>query len=71
VEAALHTEPVRQQTDIPAEFVAEKTTGNTPLDRSIEKRINEMKFIAPFDRESQDLQRTYTIEFNLRPKSIG
>lgn len=41
-------------------------SGNSLMDRSIEKVLDTVRYFEPFPRSSSDQQRTFTIQFNLK-----
>lgn len=41
------------------------------LDRSVQRTLDRVKFVAPFPEGSHDKERTFTINFNLKGKQIG
>ena len=43
-------------------------SGNPALDRSVEKALRAVRFIAPFPEAAKDKQRTFIINFNLKAK---
>jgi len=45
-------------------------SGNSALDRSVRRALDEVKFIAPFPEGAREEERTYTIEFNLKTKRL-
>ena len=45
-------------------------SGNTPLDRSVERALRSVRFIAPFPEGAKDKQRTFIINFNLKAKRL-
>lgn len=45
-------------------------SGNTALDRSVERTLRNVKFIAPFPEGAKDKQRTFIINFNLKAKRL-
>lgn len=45
-------------------------SGNTPLDRSVERALRNVRFIAPFPEGAKDKQRTFIINFNLKAKRL-
>jgi TonB family protein len=49
----------------------EKNSGNRSLDRSVQRALDSVKFVAPFPPESKDQKRTFTINFNLKSKLLG
>jgi TonB family protein len=46
-------------------------SGNSIMDRSIERTLENVTFIAPFPEGAKDQERTFTIEFNLKAKRLG
>jgi TonB family protein len=49
-----------------------KRSGNAAMDRSIQTTLDNVTYIAPFPKGSEDRERTYTLTFNLQAKrSIG
>jgi TonB family protein len=43
-------------------------SGNPALDRSVQRAIDKVRFIAPFPTSAKEAERTFTIEFNLKTK---
>ncbi len=43
-------------------------SGNSRVDRSVERVLKDVKFIAPFPEGVKESQRTFTIEFNVKIK---
>lgn len=49
-----------------------KPSGNASMDKSIENTLENVTFIEPFPEGSKDLERTFSIKFNLAAKrSLG
>ena len=46
----------------------EKYSGNPSLDRSVQRALDSVKFVAPFPEGAKDQKRTFTINFNLKSK---
>ena len=47
-------------------------SGNASMDRSIEATLQNVTYVGPFPSESKDLERKFTIKFNLAAKrAIG
>ncbi len=47
-----------------------KRSGLAPLDRSVERVLKQINFVAPFPEGAKDDQRTFIIDFNLRAKRL-
>jgi TonB family protein len=47
-----------------------RPSGDTSVDRSVERTLARVTTIAPFPAGSKDRQRTYTINFNLKAKRL-
>lgn len=47
-----------------------KRSGLSPLDRSVERVLQQINFVAPFPEGARDDQRTFIIDFNLRAKRL-
>jgi TonB family protein len=47
-----------------------RSSGNSVLDRSVQRTLDKVKFIHEFPEGSQDEQRTYEINFNLNAKRL-
>jgi TonB family protein len=45
-----------------------RPSGETVVDRSVQRTLDRVTFIRPFPDGSKDKQRTYTINFNLKAK---
>lgn len=45
-------------------------SGNSVMDRSIQRTLENVTFIAPFPEGAKDQERTFTIEFNLKAKHL-
>ena len=48
----------------------ERRSGNSLLDKSVQRALDKVKFVAPFPEGSRDDQRTFTINFNLKAKRL-
>lgn len=48
-----------------------KPSGDTATDNSVRQALNRVVFIRAFGPETSERQRTYTINFNLRAKSLS
>jgi TonB family protein len=48
----------------------ERRSGNSLLDKSVQRALDKVKFVAPFPEGSRDEQRTFTINFNLKAKRL-
>ena len=48
----------------------ERRSGNSLLDKSVQRALDKVKFVAPFPAGSNDDQRTFTINFNLKAKRL-
>ncbi|HKQ37572.1 MAG TPA: energy transducer TonB [Verrucomicrobiae bacterium] len=48
----------------------ERRSGNSLLDKSVQRALDKVKFVAPFPAGSNDEQRTFTINFNLKAKRL-
>ena len=47
-----------------------KPSGDTSVDRSVQRALDQVRFIAPFPEGVKDKQRTYTINFDLKAKRL-
>jgi TonB family protein len=47
-----------------------KPSGDASVDRSVQRTLDQVRFIAPFPEGAKDKQRTYTINFNLKAKRL-
>jgi TonB family protein len=47
-----------------------RPSGNSALDRSVQRALDKVKFVRPFPEGSKDEQRTFTIEFNVKEKRL-
>ncbi|MBI4325616.1 MAG: TonB family protein [Chloroflexi bacterium] len=47
-----------------------RRSGLAPLDRSVERVLKQINFVAPFPEGARDDQRTFIIDFNLRDKRL-
>ncbi len=45
-------------------------SGDASVDRSVQRTLDRVTFIAPFPEGAKDKQRTYTINFNLKAKRL-
>ena len=45
-----------------------RPSGDSPVDKSVQRALDRVPFIAPFPEGAKDKQRTYTINFNLKAK---
>jgi TonB family protein len=48
-----------------------KPSGDASVDRSVQRALDRVTFIAPFPEGAKDKQRTYTINFNLKAKRLS
>jgi TonB family protein len=48
----------------------ERRSTNSLLDKSVQRALDRVKFVAPFPEGSRDEQRTFTINFNLKAKRL-
>jgi TonB family protein len=46
-------------------------SGNTALDRSVQRALDKVKSLPPFPEAAREEQRTFTIEFNLKAKRLS
>jgi TonB family protein len=53
-----------------ASFRVLRPSGDSIVDRSVDRTLERVKFIAPFPEGSKDKERTYTINFNLSAKRL-
>ncbi|MDD5139331.1 MAG: TonB family protein [Verrucomicrobiales bacterium] len=44
-------------------------SGNQPVDESVQKTLDQVKSVQPFETGATDEQRTFVINFELKPKS--
>lgn len=49
----------------------ERRSGNPALDKSVERTLARVRFVAPFPEGSTDAERTFTINFNLKAKRLA
>ena len=47
-----------------------KPSGDASVDRSVQRTLDRVTFIAPFPEGAREKQRTYTINFNLKAKRL-
>jgi colicin import membrane protein len=47
-----------------------KPSGDSSVDRSVQRALDQVKYIAPFPEGAKDKQRTYTILFDLKAKRL-
>lgn len=45
-----------------------RPSGDSPVDKSVQRTLDRVSFIAPFPEGAKDKQRTYIINFNLKAK---
>ena len=45
-------------------------SGDSKVDKSVQRTLDEVTFIAPFPEGAKEKQRTYTINFNLKAKRL-
>ena len=50
--------------------IIERRSGNSALDRSVERVLNKVKFVAPFPEGAREDQRVFIINFNLKPNRL-
>lgn len=48
-----------------------RRSGNDALDRSVQKALDRVRFVAPFPEGAKDEKRTFRIRFNLREKRMN
>lgn len=48
-----------------------KGSGDASVDKSVQRTLDRVTFIAPFPEGAKDKQRTYTINFNLKAKRLS
>jgi TonB family protein len=48
-----------------------KSSGDASVDKSVQRTLDRVTFIAPFPEGAKDKQRTYTINFNLKAKRLS
>ena len=48
----------------------ERRSGNSPLDRSVQRALDKVRFVAPFPAGALEEQRTFLINFNLKAKRL-
>ena len=48
----------------------ERHSGDAMLDKSVQRALDKVKFVAPFPADTHDEQRTFTINFNLKAKRL-
>ena len=49
----------------------ERRSGNSTLDKSVQRALDKVKFVAPFPSGAKEEQRTFTINFNLKAKLLS
>jgi TolA protein len=49
----------------------ERRSGNSVLDKSVQRALDRVKFVAKFPEGSKEEQRTFTINFNLKSKLLS
>jgi len=49
----------------------ERRSGNSTLDKSVQRTLDKVKFVAPFPEGAKEEQRTFTINFNLKAKLLS
>jgi protein TonB len=49
----------------------ERRSGNSILDKSVQRTLDKVKFVAPFPEGAKEEQRTFTINFNLQAKRLS
>jgi TonB family protein len=47
-----------------------KPSGDASVDKSVQRTLDQVRFIAPFPERAKDKQRTYTIYFDLKAKRL-
>ncbi len=45
-------------------------SGNAPVDRSVDRTLERVRFVAPFPDGAKESRRTFTISFNLKAKRL-
>jgi len=48
----------------------ERHSGNSVLDKSVQRALDKVRFVAPFPEGAIDEQRTFLINFNLKAKRL-
>jgi TonB family protein len=48
-----------------------RRSGNSTLDKSVQRALDKVKFVAPFPEKAREAERTFTIEFNLTTKRMA
>ena len=49
-----------------------RRSGNALLDKSVQRALDAVRFVAPFPESTKDAERTFNIEFNLKTrKAVG
>jgi TonB family protein len=48
-----------------------KPSGDASVDKSVQRTLDRVTFIAPFPEGAKEKQRTYTINFNLKAKRLS
>jgi len=46
-----------------------KSSGDKLVDESVQRTLDQVKFVPPFEAGAKDERRTFSINFNLEPKS--
>ena len=49
----------------------ERRSGNSTLDKSVQRTLDKVRFVAPFPDGAKEEQRTFTINFNLKAKLLS
>ena len=47
-----------------------KPSGDASVDKSVQRTLDHVRYIAPFPEGAKEKQRTYTINFNLKAKRL-
>jgi colicin import membrane protein len=47
-----------------------KPSGDASVDKSVQRALDQVRFIAPFPESAKDKQRTYTIKFDLKARRL-
>jgi hypothetical protein len=48
-----------------------KLSGDEQMDISVQKTLDEVKFVQPFENDSKDVARTFTVNFDLNAKKLS
>jgi periplasmic protein TonB len=63
------TVTIRRTGDVISAYIV-RGSGASIVDKSVQRALDKVKFVAPFPKESKDEQRTFNITFDLKAKRI-